>query len=567
MPIPEILSLPLFSKELLDLSSRRQTYSVRMVYAAVLVAVWFACWMSLLQFRNWTLPNVVGLGRPMLNMMAFAQHVGLQLTLPALVCSVFTIEKERNTLGLLLLTRLGPWTIVLEKFFSRLFLAWSFLWVSLPMMAFCYALGGITLGSLAAQLLSLLVASMAIVAGSILSSTYFRTTSSALLASYLLMYASRLVLQGGVLKGLVLGGGRSIGGPEFLMAIVWQGGISPVGVMGVPRAAFQMPVDVVAILSIPWLLFSLLCLLMSRRFLVSRAFPRTAHLDWSRAGNQTARIGAPSPGTGGLIPASGYAWLIDHRPVMWREILMTRVLRSRLASQLLFGLLVITLSILCGLFTVYDLRNERMVRAVLWLGLVLFTGACSPLIVTSERNRQTLQTLVVIPWRARDIILQKIAAASIWNLALTIPLWVCTICRQIEIPDTPFLLCQASMLLIYPRLVLWIGMWHGLKQKTTVAAILWTIVDVVGRCLGPLAVLLYLQRIFFDRHAHELHAVLHLLSPVSLYWICETARQEVFVGRYLLTLLVLNTLIHGFVLYSVRARCLKQANVLLERIE
>lgn len=567
MRISEILSLPLFSKELLDLSARRRTYSVRMVYSAVLVAVWFACWMSLLQFRSWTLPNVVGLGRPMLNMMAIAQHVGLQLTLPALVCSVFTVEKERNTLGLLFLTRLGPWTIVLEKFFSRLFLAWNFLWVSLPMMAFCYALGGITLDVLAAQVLSLLVASMAIVAGSLLVSTYFRTTSSALLGSYLLMYASRLVLQGGVLKGLVLGGARITTAWDLLIAIVWQGGISSLGIAGAPRTAFQMPAYIVSILSVPWLLFSLLCLLMSRRYLVSQAFPRTAHLDLALPGNKVARNGAPSPGAGGLIPATWYSWLLDHRPIMWREILITKVLRSRLAAQLLTGILVLTLSVWLALNTIYQLPDDQIVRALFWSGVVVTCAVCSPLVIASERNRQTLPTLLVTPLRTRNIVLQKIAAISIWYLAQSIPLWVSAICRQIETPDTLRFLCQASMLLIYPRLVLWIGMWHGLKQKTTVAAILWTIVDVVSRCLVPLGALLFLQDHFRVRHAHEVHDLLHLLSPVSLYWFSEHMRADSFAGQHLMLLLVLNTMIHGFVLYSVRARCLKQANVLLERIE
>ncbi len=40
--------------------------------------------------------------------------------LPAMTCGAIAGEKERNTLAVLLTTRLGPLTIVLEKLASRL---------------------------------------------------------------------------------------------------------------------------------------------------------------------------------------------------------------------------------------------------------------------------------------------------------------------------------------------------------------------------------------------------------------------------------------------------------------
>ena len=63
---------------------------------------------------------------------------------PAVVSGALTAEKERNTLQLLFLTKLGPWTILLEKLFSRLVPVATFLLVSLPLLFIAYLWGGLT---------------------------------------------------------------------------------------------------------------------------------------------------------------------------------------------------------------------------------------------------------------------------------------------------------------------------------------------------------------------------------------------------------------------------------------
>ncbi len=66
------------------------------------------------------------------------------LFVPAIVSGALTAEKERNTLQLLFLTRLGPWTILLEKLLSRLVPVATFLLVSLPLVFIAYLWGGLT---------------------------------------------------------------------------------------------------------------------------------------------------------------------------------------------------------------------------------------------------------------------------------------------------------------------------------------------------------------------------------------------------------------------------------------
>ena len=141
-------SLPLLAKELGEMSARPRTYQVRVGYAAILLIISWIVLFSYIPAGTVSPIGILGSGLSVMNAVGYIQNIGLQLVLPAVACGVFTVEKERNTLCLLFLTRLGPWTILFEKLLSRLLLAASFLIVSLPFLGFCYALGGINLDDL-----------------------------------------------------------------------------------------------------------------------------------------------------------------------------------------------------------------------------------------------------------------------------------------------------------------------------------------------------------------------------------------------------------------------------------
>lgn len=101
------LGLPLLAKELVELSARPRTYLVRVIYAGLLLLISCFVLLSLLPGNLSTRTNFLGIGWPLMVWLAYLQRTGLHLVLPVLVCGAFTIEKERNTLGLLFLTRLG----------------------------------------------------------------------------------------------------------------------------------------------------------------------------------------------------------------------------------------------------------------------------------------------------------------------------------------------------------------------------------------------------------------------------------------------------------------------------
>src|SRR5690606_35859592 len=92
-------------------------------------------------------------------------------------------EKERNTLGLLFLTRLGPWSILFEKLLARAVPMVAYLLISMPLMAFVYALGGFTQTYFWSGCWMLLVAVIQVGAIALACSCRLRTTVGAFIAT------------------------------------------------------------------------------------------------------------------------------------------------------------------------------------------------------------------------------------------------------------------------------------------------------------------------------------------------------------------------------------------------
>src|SRR5262245_15152071 len=107
--------LPLLEKELIEQAARKRTYIVRIVYASLLFLVAFLIFYEELRAGATSPLAVLGRGKEMFNYLVSLQFAGVYLFMPAITCGVITQEKERDSLQLLLITRLGPWTILFEK--------------------------------------------------------------------------------------------------------------------------------------------------------------------------------------------------------------------------------------------------------------------------------------------------------------------------------------------------------------------------------------------------------------------------------------------------------------------
>lgn len=177
------IALPLFVKDLTEAASRRRTYVLRSLYAGVLfvLAVIFA--------RDVLFPYgdgfaVLGQGSKLYKTVLLIQFGGVYLFLPAFTAASITAEKERNTLGLLFLTKLSPTKIVIEKFLGRIFPMLSLAFLSLPLLGVAYTLGGLDSPLLIEGFVRLVATIIMIGAIGIACSAWCRTTAGAFLLTY-----------------------------------------------------------------------------------------------------------------------------------------------------------------------------------------------------------------------------------------------------------------------------------------------------------------------------------------------------------------------------------------------
>src|ERR1035438_5786661 len=124
------LDWPLLGKELLEQAARKQMYVIRVVYALVLFGAFCVYYV-----RHLAEGPVLALGGGMgpFQFLVTAQLVTIYLFLPPLMAGALRSEEERDTLGLLFLTDLTAWELILQKYFGRLIPMLTLLFLSLPL--------------------------------------------------------------------------------------------------------------------------------------------------------------------------------------------------------------------------------------------------------------------------------------------------------------------------------------------------------------------------------------------------------------------------------------------------
>lgn len=192
--IVAMFGLPLLARELTQLAARPRTFVLRTLYAVTLyaAALWFySKWTGQFQPDSF---EALGQGKSLFEQLVNWQFWGLYLFLPIMTCGAITTEKERMTLPLLKLTKLGGWTILLEKLGSRLAAIGSFLLLSLPLEAMAYGLGGVELTDVSKAVYVLTITAFQVGCFSLLCSAWSRTTVGATLGAYLAGAATFLLV-------------------------------------------------------------------------------------------------------------------------------------------------------------------------------------------------------------------------------------------------------------------------------------------------------------------------------------------------------------------------------------
>lgn len=598
--------LPLLGKELIEQAARKRTYVLRAVYAALLFFSSYLFFYEIMQVGSASPLAVLGRGREMYAALVGLQFAGVYLFMPAMTCGVLTQEKERASLQLLFLTRLGPWTILFEKLLGRVVPMLGFLLLSLPMLGIAYMLGGVSREYLWTGVWMLVLATVQMGTLALMCSAFFRTTVGAFVASYMLafllffgpyfawmiLYLLALLLHINVdhlMQSLFGSGGQGVffflmfpffTPPFFFGATVMPGGIGTLAMAA--HALINLAV-------------SGGFLVMARQFLVSRAFlpPRNLVLDFfklldrgreapkSRIGGAAARI---VPTDDALLPAD--------EPIAWRETTKRVLGRSRYVVRIL--LFIEAPLVLFCLLLAASVRYSRdmefvvgvlmaMTIFVLWLLAVLIVSVMSASLIAGERSHETLDVLCTTPISGREIVLQKfrgvgriilVALVPLFTVALFQAWWKGSNVNRYPNYNGPsnfsapmYLSCVALAAGIYLPLVAWLSLLIGLKVRTQARAMIGSMGAIVGWCVAPFIFCVMPLAILFPfaRPEHDLSTWSVLLSPASIIFINEFDGLNDFSKDAPWLPVVLNFAAYGFLLFLTRRLCLVNADRWLGR--
>ena len=506
--VPE---LPLLKRELIELSNRRRTYIVRFFGAIILltiVVLRFYDVLNALTASQAYLPpgtrapnRYLGSGGQVFFAIVPMLFYCVQLLMPAMICGAITIEKERNTLGTLFVTRLSPMTIVLEKLASRLVPMLTFLLLSFPLLAFVYSLGGVDTVVLLSSLWLLLCECVFIASIGLLCSSWFATTASAFICSYivtmLLVIASNLLRLGASLPFLtpysiwqlafsVQGGGYY---EQGWLAGWLRDALSRSGASG---ASVWPQVFAIVGASVPSLMATAFFLLLARLILIRRAFVSSSSAllrMFKRVDTFFTVLNDRTTGGRVIIKDTESLPLFD--PVAWRE----RAKKSLGKARYLFRILVVLegpVLFICvgtaGFSASRDLSGLHGLLMLMWGVAAMILAMKSATMISSERTRETLEALLSTPMTAREIVQQKIDGLRRLMIVLSIPIFSIhltlllmhvdpsTVLRTLN-PATMFFIAFYGVMTVMTtatimNLIAWLSALAGLRSPTQARSVM-----------------------------------------------------------------------------------------------
>lgn len=566
--------LPLLAKDLSELAARRRTYVVRVVYACLLFGVFFRIFSDWLSALNTNSIALLGQGSNLVIWLALLQFTGIYLYLPAITCGVLTAEKERNTLGLLLLTRLGPWTILFEKLLSRLVPMCNFLLLSLPLLAVAYSMGGVDQGMLWSTIWILALTALQVATLALACSAFCRTTPAAFVASYL---SGFLLLCGTLLCCELVESATPLRmlGPFVLFESLFASDGRTITIPLLSSASLTFPsFSETALHSQPMLISSACFLLAARVFIVRRASLEPGNLLLS-AFQLLDRLfnhwNARSRMTRGIVLIHESASFPESEPVAWRETAKKSLGTARYLFRVLVAIEGPVLLICLFAIVQHDFGGlERLsnVQVGLWILSVLIVSVKSATLFTSERSQQSLDVLLATPLTAREIVLQKFRGVRRLICVLSVPLLSVAACEaycravayDFNVDVIRYLTCILLMLAVNLPLAAWLSVLIGLRARSQGRAIVGSLVAISAWCALPIV----FATVLWGPDSFNIAGCLMLMSPASILRFNEFDELAWWaIGPW--GYVHLNFIFFGACLWMVRRVCLHNADTYLGR--
>lgn len=449
MKFPE---LPLVHRELLESAQHRRTYALRCLILTILAVVFFTVYMER-QSQSTRVLDMMGSGQELSTVLIVSLCVTIYALGPAMACAAITSEKEKQTLSLLLISRLTPMEIVLEKISSRMIPMLSLFVVSAPLFGVAYLMGGISFWTTAFACLLLLLALFQVVAAAVFCSALLENGISAFFTTYVVLallyftwpvlHEMEIIPRLEVWPFLIrsastlfrvappISGNRdawNLPDEEFMFFPVYQMAM----LIDFGRAGTTTP-----LLMVPTLLTAIAFVGAARmavvKFSYGAAFSfKKILLKWKLKFTVIARhvlshfpvvrasAGIPAePASADDAPISNARQPPAYLPVAWRELQGISVSSWKLHVAIIAALVVLELLLLSGY------QNDREEFSALFAIGGLITGllivmALSSRLFALERERQTLDALLTTPLKTSEILRQKLSGVNRLILVLLV---------------------------------------------------------------------------------------------------------------------------------------------------
>jgi hypothetical protein len=574
-----LFSFPLLCKELAERSARPRTYWLRVVAALLLYGGFWFNNDDTLKRGALDPSSVLGAGRQMFEVTTAFLFVCIYAFVPAMLCGVITQEKERDSLVLLLLTRMRPWQIVFQKYLGGLTPALTILFLAMPLVAVAYAYGGVTAEQVLTALVILVLAMLQIGALALWASCRFRTTVAAFLATYFVGAA----VFGIPALLLEINAEFHLGALDSIDRWLAYAHVPPCVLIDSleSRKPIGIPTNSIGFLSISattiFFLLAAVFALPRRAFDLPRNRLRRIFtvLDrWAHAANRLL---------GGVTFGRKRESLPGDLPIVWREKRARALARPEYLVRLLVVIMIPVILASVVLVMPNGWSGEApglsALGAVGGILAILTLASTAANGIVNERVNQTFELLLTTPMSATHILRQKARSLVPFVVVLSIPLLtVFAVEGLVEYDvtaDPPriwgnngwhplwlYLTCAFLTVLICLPLVSWIGIWMGLWCKTRIRAIIVTLIAIGTWCGAPFFILAEAD---VSLSSHESGRYLYLLSPLCLPALNEEHDLSDLEPNAPWIPVLVNFTFYGGILYLIRGHCLSNADWYLRR--
>lgn len=497
---------PVFRKEMLAGSRHLGGYALRTVYLGILlVVVWFA-WAP--RRSGWMgYSEMAWVGRRIFEAFGWAQLILLSLFGIVIGADQISSEVRRGTLGLLLLTPLGPWRVVWGKWKSCMAVLALLVAAALPVFSVSVFMGAVdpaTLGT--ATVLFLALASASVALGVMLSS-FFRHPVAAIVIGVL--------VRGGTLLWPAVAV-RFTDDWEVWAAISDPFYALVLGVLdvysGIPEDAWVSATGLGLLASLVFL-----CVASLRAGSLARVEPGPPV--WKRLGALGARLlERINPGGIRVFRSRHEVWKAN--PVLWKELRFR--LSGRVRTFIWISVALLLLSALIVLASGESIVDEEFyapaysVSALILLLLAIGAGASS---FAREEEDRRWEMLVATPIRGAQFVSGKLCAAG---LSL-VPLFAVSALFLVPVivkelgegrPEGMDLVMPVIAVGVFLGFVLTLGTYLSLRFMNTRRAFSWTFLAVAGILIGIPVMIAILEASYLGTRDGEALANL-LIRPTN----------------------------------------------------